>query len=83
MSNSIFSIFLIGLNVCTSREPAEAAPGADHLHPDTARHPGVVVRQDALPGHLHEGGGGAENQPARVQSAGETLQQQHMCTFLT
>lgn len=61
------------LCVCVLSQPAEAAQGADHFHPDAAGHPGVAVCQDALPGHLHAGGGGAENQPARVQSAGEKV----------
>lgn len=42
-------------------QPAEAAQGANHLHQDSAGHSGVAVRQDPLPGYLHEGGGGAEN----------------------
>ena len=49
----------------------EAATGADYLHPLSARRPGVSVRKDPVPGHLHAGGGGAEDQPAGVQSPGE------------
>lgn len=53
-----------------SSDPQEAAEGADHLHPLPARRPGGSVRQNPVPGHLHAGGGGAENQPAGVQSPG-------------
>lgn len=53
------------------REPSETASGAHHVHAHAAGHPGVSVRQNAVSGHFHEGGGGAEDQPARVQSAGQ------------
>lgn len=48
----------------------EAAQGAHHLHPHTAGHPGGAVLQDPLPRHLHEGGGGPQDQPAWVTCAG-------------
>ena len=48
----------------------ETASGAHHFHPHPAGHPGGPVLQDALPGHLHEGGGGSEDQPARVPCPG-------------
>lgn len=50
--------------------PPKAAAGAHHLHPGAAGCAGGPFCQDPLPRHLHAGGGGVENQPARVQSAG-------------
>lgn len=52
-------------------DSSEAAEGAHYFHPLTARCSGGAVRQDPVPGHLHEGRGGAEDQPAGVQSSGE------------
>ena len=70
------TLFLLTLFVCfflllRRSDSPEAAAGADHLHPLSARRPGVSVRKDPVPGHLHAGGGGAEDQPAGVQSPGE------------
>ncbi|CAF87038.1 unnamed protein product, partial [Tetraodon nigroviridis] len=50
---------------------AEAAEGENHLHADAAGGAGGALRQDALPRRLHEGGGGPEDQPARVPGPGQ------------
>ena len=64
-----FHPFCVGF--LSRSDSQEAAAGTDHLHPLAARCPGGSVRQNPVPGHLHAGGGRAENQPARVQSPGE------------
>ena len=48
----------------------EAEAGEDNLHQGPAGHPRVPVPEDEVPGHLHEGGGRAQNQFARIQSSG-------------
>lgn len=50
--------------------PAEAATRAHHLHALSAGRARGALRQDSLPRHLHARGGGAQDQPARVQSTG-------------
>lgn len=50
---------------------AEAAP--DPLHPGAAQRAGEELRQNALPGHLHAGGAGAEDRADGVQSAGTAV----------
>lgn len=61
-------LFLCVCLICSHSQ--EAAQRAHHLHSDTAGHPGSSVLQDPLPGHLHEGGGGPQDQLARVPCAG-------------
>lgn len=65
-------IMMIIMNsFCIFSHPQEAAQRAHHLHQDTAGHPGGAVLQNPLPRHLHERGGGPEDQPARVTCSGE------------
>lgn len=59
-----------GALACPRSHPAEAATGAHHLHALTAGRARGAVRKDSLPRHLHARGGGAQDQPARVQSPG-------------
>lgn len=60
----------VALTPCPRSHPAEAAAGAHHLHALAAGRPRGAVRQDPLPRHLHARGGGAQDQPAGVQSPG-------------
>lgn len=62
------------------RHSAEAAARENHLHARAARHPRGTVRQDAVPGYLHERRGGSQDQPARVQSPGESSRTQRWLT---
>lgn len=55
---------------CIVSDAQEAASRTDDVHPISARRPGVSVCQDPLPWHLHAGGGGSQNQPARVPRPG-------------
>uniref|UniRef100_A0A8C8BV57 Homeobox domain-containing protein n=1 Tax=Oncorhynchus tshawytscha TaxID=74940 RepID=A0A8C8BV57_ONCTS len=60
------------VSLCVSgflSHPAEAASRAHHFHTQPAGYPGGHVLQDPLPRHLHEGGGGPQDQPpeSRVQ----------------
>lgn len=48
----------------------EAAAHQDHVHQLPAEGAGARVRRDALPGHLHPGGAGAEDRPDRGPSTG-------------
>lgn len=56
-----------------SWKPEEAATRANHVHPDAIRRARNVVRQNPIPGHIHARRGGPEDQPARVQSAGNSI----------
>ncbi|XP_015838082.1 transcription initiation factor TFIID subunit 4 isoform X1 [Tribolium castaneum] len=49
---------------------AEAEAEPDHLHPPAAGGAGERLRPDALPGRLHQGGPGHEDQPHRGQGPG-------------
>ncbi|XP_061623648.1 uncharacterized protein LOC133475182 isoform X4 [Phyllopteryx taeniolatus] len=51
-------------------QSAETEAPPDPLHAGAAQRAGAQLRQDALPGHLHEGGTGAQDRPDRVQSSG-------------
>lgn len=53
-------------------ESEEAAEGTYNVHQGSVGRLGGVVREDALSGHLHEGGGRAEDQSSGVQGAGES-----------
>ena len=54
---------------------AEAASGANHFHEGPTRHSGISLREDEVPGHIHERRGGAQNQPAGIQSPGLVQEQ--------
>lgn len=77
----VFSSFCVFLFLFRSNSQ-EAAPGADNLHPLPARRPGGSVRQNPVPGHLHAGGGGTENQLTWVQSPGKKKYLILPCVFL-
>lgn len=44
--------------------PSQAETGEDDIHSGPARRVGEPVRQDSVPGYLHERGGGLKDQPA-------------------
>lgn len=67
----LFCSFLI-------RDSSQTEEREDDVHSGPARRAGEPVRQDSVPGYLHERGGGLKDQPAGIQSAGEpTLQHKH------
>lgn len=55
--NHYFSPLLI-------RNPSQTEEREDDLHSGPARRAGESVRQDSVPRHLHERGGGLKDQPA-------------------
>lgn len=54
-------------------DPSQTAKGKNDVHAGPARRAGELVRQDSLPGYLHEGRGGPEDQPPRIARPGEPL----------
>ncbi|CAG05257.1 unnamed protein product [Tetraodon nigroviridis] len=61
---------LLDARLVRSTADAETEAAPDPLHPGAAQRAGEELRQDALPGHLHAGGAGAEDRADGVQSAG-------------
>ena len=54
-----------------SVDPPQTATREDDVLTSTTRHPRGPLPEDALPGHLHARGGGAEDQSARVEGSGQ------------
>lgn len=59
-------------SVLRSSNAQETETRKDYFYARPVGRSGGVVRQNALPGHIHARGGGAENQPAGVSSPGES-----------
>ena len=62
------ALFLLSLSLRRSF-PAQTASRTNDFHSSSIGRLGIAVREDPIPGHLHEGGGGAQNQSAGVQSS--------------